>query len=108
MKKKGNKVEVFDFNKIKAYPYAKRDKNVLYSQSNFKVRIIELPPDGEMPTCKMDSYVIFYIFKGEVVIDINQEKKKFSEGQCFITEPATLSMRTKNGVKILGVQITQQ
>ena len=99
---------MFDLKKIKAYPYAKRDKNILYSQSNFKVRIIELPPNGEMPTCKMDSYVIFHIFKGEVDIDINQEKKKFSEGQCLITEPATLSMRTKNGVKILGVQITQQ
>jgi len=101
-------MEMFDLKKIKAYPYAKRDKNILYSQNNFKVRIIELPPNGEMPTCKMDSYVIFYIFNGEVDIDINQEKKKFSEGQCLITEPATLSMRTKNGVKILGVQITQQ
>jgi quercetin dioxygenase-like cupin family protein len=72
------------------------------------VRIIELTPNGEMPTCKMDSYVMFYALKGEVDIDINQEKKILSEGQCFITEPATLSMRTKNGVKILGIQITQQ
>jgi len=101
-------MEMFDLKKIKAYPYAKRDKNILYSQSNFKVRIIELPPNGEIPTCKMDSYVIFYTLKGEVDININQEKKILLEGQCFITEPATLSMRTKNGVKILGVQITQQ
>jgi quercetin dioxygenase-like cupin family protein len=101
-------MNVFDFNKIKAYPYAERNKNILYSQSNFKVRIIELPPDGEMPTCKMDSYVIFYVIKGEVDIDINQENKILSEGHCLITEPATLSMRTRNGAKILGVQITQQ
>ena len=101
-------MEMFDLKKIKAYPYAKRDKNILYSQSNFKVRIIELPPNGEMPTCKMDSYVMFYVLKGEAAIDINQEKKILSEGQCFITEPATLSMKTKNGVKILGVQIMKQ
>jgi len=99
-------MEVFDLKKIKAYQYAERDKNILYSQSNFKVRIIELPPNGEMPTCEMDSYVIFYALKGEVDIDINQKKKILSEGQCLITEPATLSMKTKNGVKILGIQIT--
>jgi len=101
-------MEMFDLKKIKAHPHSERDKNILYSQSNFKVRIIELPPNGEMPTCKMDSYVIFYALKGEVNIEINQEKKKLSEGQCIITEPATLSMKTKNGVKILGIQIMQQ
>jgi len=101
-------MQIFDIKKMESHSYAEREKNVFYKTSSFKVRIIELPPNGEMPTCKMDSYVIFYMLKGEVDIDINQEKKILSEGQCFITEPATLSMRTKNGVKILGVQITQQ
>jgi quercetin dioxygenase-like cupin family protein len=101
-------MQIFDLKKMMSHPYAEREKNVFYKTSSFKVRIIELPPNGEMPTCKMDSYVMFYVLKGEVDIDINQEKKILSEGQCFITEPATLSMKTKNGVKILGVQITQQ
>lgn len=101
-------MEMFDLKKIKVYPYEERDKNILYSQNNFKVRIIELPPNGEMPTCKMESYVIFYAIKGEVEISINQEEKILSEGKCFITEPTTLSMKTKNGVKILGIQIMQQ
>jgi quercetin dioxygenase-like cupin family protein len=101
-------MQIFDLKKMESHSYAEREKNVFYKTSSFKVRIIELPPNGEMPTCKMDSYVMFYVLKGEVDIDINQEKKILSEGQCFITEPATLSMRTKNGVKILGVQITQQ
>ena len=101
-------MEMFDLKKIKAHPHSERDKNILYSQSNFKVRIIELPPDGEMPTCKMESYVIFYAIKGEAKISINQDEKILSEGKCFITEPATLSMKTKNGVKILGIQIMQQ
>jgi quercetin dioxygenase-like cupin family protein len=101
-------MEIFDIKTMESHPYAEREKNVFYKTSSFKVRIIELPPHGEMPSCKMDSYVMFYILKGEVDIDISQEKKILTEGQCFITEPATLSMRTKNGVKILGVQITQQ
>jgi len=59
-------MQVYDLNKTKAHPYEIKDKNILYSENNFKVRIIELPPNGEMPTCKMESYVIFYAIKGKV------------------------------------------
>ncbi|MCU0851059.1 MAG: hypothetical protein MUC80_07320 [Candidatus Thermoplasmatota archaeon] len=100
-------MQIFDVNKMKVYPYAEREKNVFYKTSSFKVRIIELPPKGEMPICTMDSSVMFYILKGEAAIEVNQEKMILSEGQCLITEPAIVSMKTENGVKILGIQITQ-
>ncbi len=102
------KMQIFDIKNMKSHPYAEREKNVFFKTSSFKMRIIELLANGEMPTCKMDSHVMFYVIKGEVDIDINQEKKILSEGQCLVTEPATISMKTKNGAKILGVQITQQ
>jgi len=93
---------------MNSYPYTEREKNVFYKTKSFKVRIIELPPNGKMPACNMDSYVIFYILKGKVDIDVNHEKKILLKGQCLIAEPAIFSMKTKNGAKILGVQITQQ
>jgi len=105
MKKKVNKMEVFDFNKIKAYSYEERDKNILFSQSNFKVRIIELPPNGKMPECEMKSTVIFYIISGEAKVKVNEEQKSITEGQCLITKPSRVSMVTQNGVKIMAVQI---
>ncbi len=98
-------MEVFNFNKIKAYPYAERNKNILYSQSNFKVRIIELPPNGKMPECEMKSTVIFYIIKGDTKVTVNEEQRSVSERQCLITKPARVSMVTQNGVKIMAVQI---
>lgn len=76
-------MQIFDIKKMKSYPYAEREKNVFYKTSSFKVRIIELPPNGEMPSCKMDSYVMFYILKGEVDIDINQEKKDYYRRTVF-------------------------
>ena len=36
---------------------------------------------------------------------VNQEKAKIKKGQCLITEPATLSMETTDGAKIMGIQI---
>ena len=98
-------MQVFNLKTMKSYPYEDRYKNVFYKAKEFKTRIIELPPGGEMPTCKMISYVIFYVIKGTVEVKVNQEKTILKEGQCLIVEPATLSMKTQNGVKMMGIQI---
>ncbi len=98
-------MEVFDFNKIKTYPHNERDKNVLYSQRNFKVRIIKLPPNGNLPKCEMESSVIFYVINGEAQVTIDKEQKFVKKDQCLITKPATLSIMTQSGVKIMAVQI---
>jgi len=100
-------MQVFDLKAMKAYPYEERDKNVFYKAEEFKARIIELPAGGEMPTCEMDSYVIFYVIEGAAEVRVNQEIINIKEGQCLITEPATLSMRTNDGVKLMGIQVVK-
>ena len=98
-------MKVFDLNKLTSHPYEKRDKNVFYQAKEFKTRIIELPPGGQMPVCEMESHVIFVVLDGEVKVTVNSETVGLKEKQCLITEPATLSMKTVGGVRILGVQI---
>lgn len=98
-------MQLFNLKTMKSYPYEERDKNVFYKAKEFKVRIIELPPGGEMPTCEMLSYVIFYVIKGTAEAKVNQEKIILKEGQCLITEPAILSIKTQEGVKMMGIQI---
>jgi hypothetical protein len=58
-----------------------------------------------MPKCDMASYVIFYVVEGIAEVMVNQGKASIKEGQCLISEPATLSMKTDRGVKIVGIQI---
>ncbi len=101
-------MRVFNLKKMKVYPYEERDKNVFYKAEEFKVRIIELPPDGKMPVCEMDSYVIFNIIKGSAEIMVNDEKAYIKEGESIITKPATISMKTEEGVKIMGIQIMKK
>lgn len=98
-------MRVFDLNEITALPYEQRDKNVFYQDREFKTRIVELPPGGEMPTCEMASHVIFYVLDGEVKVTVNSETVGLKEKQCLITEPATLSMTTEKGVRLMGIQI---
>lgn len=98
-------MKVFDLKKMKAFPYEEREKNVFFNAKEFRTRIIELPPHGKIPNCEMSSYVIFNVITGNVEVTVNSEKRELKEGQCLITEPASLSMYTENGVKIMGIQI---
>ncbi len=92
-------IQVFDLTKME------KNKNVFYKAKEFKARFIKLPADGEMPTCEMASYVMFYVLKGEAEVNVNLEKVFIKKGQCLITEPATLSMKTESGVSLMGIQI---
>jgi mannose-6-phosphate isomerase-like protein (cupin superfamily) len=98
-------MQVFDLETMMSYPYEERDKNVFYKAKEFKTRIIELPSGGKMPTCEMSSYVIFFVVSGMAEVSVNGKIEKLEKGQCLITEPATLSMKTRDGVKVIGIQI---
>ncbi len=98
-------MQVFDLKALGASPYEERDKNIFFKAREFKARIIELPPGGEMPSCEMTSYVIFYVLKGETDVKVNRERVTVKEGQCLITEPTILSMTTRIGVRMLGIQV---
>ena len=98
-------MRIFDLRAMTPHPYDEREKNVFCQTPQFKARIIELPAKGSMPTCEMASHVLFYIVQGEAEVKVNQEVATIKQGQCLISEPATLSMKTEDGVKILGIQI---
>ena len=98
-------MKVFNLKEMRVFPYEQRDKNVFYQTEEFKTRIIELPPSGEMPTCEMASYVIFYVLDGEVKVTVNSETVELKEKQCLITEPASISMTTESGARLMGIQI---
>ena len=99
---------VFDVQGMEAHPYEERDQNVFFKTRELKTRVIELSPGGEIPSCEMDSYVIFYVLRGAAEVTVNQEKVNIQEGQVLITEPATLSMQTDRGVKLMGIQVRKE
>ncbi len=105
---KGKTMKTFDLKEMTAFPYAEREKNVFYKEDEFKARIIELPPGGEMPTCEMASHVVFFVVEGSAEVNVDGEVSKISNGQLLVTPPATLSMKTAGGVKIAAIQIEKQ
>jgi len=98
-------LRVFNLATMEAQPYERRDQNVFYKVQEFKTRIIELPPGGEIPKCGMSDHVIFYVLTGEAEVTVNSQISTLGERQCLITPPATFSMKTQRGVRIMGIQI---
>ena len=98
-------MQVFDLNAMAAHPFSEREKNVFYQSPRFKARIIDLPAGGAMPDCEMASHVLFFVISGEAEVHVNREVATIKDGQCLVSEPATISMKTVAGVRILGAQI---
>jgi quercetin dioxygenase-like cupin family protein len=100
-------MEIFDLYKMQSFPYGQRDKNVFYLTEEFKTRIINLAAGEEIPECEMASYVIFLVLQGEAIVTVNSKESVIDAGKCLISEPAVLSLKTKNGVRIIGIQINK-
>jgi len=98
-------MKILDFNKILGFPYEERHKNVLYNTDDFKIRIIDLHENGNIPECNMESHVVFVVMHGQVDITVNGEKFSLTEKQSMTSEPGTFSMSTINGAKLMGIQI---
>ncbi|MBC8387640.1 MAG: hypothetical protein H8E13_06275 [Actinobacteria bacterium] len=101
-------MKIFDLYDIESFPYSSRDKNVFYYTDEFKTRIIELAKGDKIPECEMDSYVVFYVIKGEAVITVNTSTSTIDAGKCVITSPAIISLKSDSGARLLGIQIKKQ
>ena len=98
-------MEIFDLMNLKAEGYENRNVNVFFQNDLFKTRVIVLESGQKIPECQMDSFVMFYVVKGEVMLRKNNESSILKENQVFITEPALLSMETNSGARLMGIQI---
>jgi len=98
-------MKIFDLMNLEAEGYENRNVNVFFQNETFKTRVIVLEAGGKIPACQMDSYVMFYVVKGEVLLRKNDESSILTEDQVFITELALLSMETTSGARLKGIQI---
>jgi quercetin dioxygenase-like cupin family protein len=98
----------FDIRDMKAHEYDQRARNVFYETPEFKMRVIDLPPGGGVPSCEMASHVVFVCVDGEAAVTVDGEEAMLFAAQGIVTEPATVSMRTETGARLLGIQITSQ
>jgi len=93
---------------LQSFPFTEREKNVFYKAEEFKMRIIELSTNQELPVCEMKSHVIFMLITGKVEVIINHEKSLLTEGKFLVSEPATFAMKALESSRLIGIQINKQ
>ena len=98
-------MQIFDLRNLEAEGYENRNVNVFFQNDLFKARIIVLEAGQKIPECQMESFVMFYVVNGEVLLRKNDESSILRTNQVFITEPALLSMETASGARLMGIQI---
>ena len=101
-------MEIFDLNDILVHPFEERDGNVLFQNETFKVRLIQLEAGGEIPPCAMAMNVIFCVLRGKGIITVNDKTNQVKPHSLIITFPATISMKSDEGMKLLGIQIARK
>lgn len=98
-------MKVFDITDMEAYGYELRSKNVFHETPEFKMRVVDLPAGGSIPQCEMAFHVVFVCVEGEALVTVNGEETSLTPGKGLVTTPATVSMRSDTGAKLLGIQI---
>jgi hypothetical protein len=56
----------------------------------------------------METYVMFLVVEGEVLLKKNNETSVLKKDQVFISEPACLSMKSSKGARLMGIQIKKK
>ncbi len=97
----------FDVASMIVHGRDEKEKNVLCATPEFKIRVVALGPGEGMPECEMTSYVVFVCIEGEAEIRAGEDRVTLFVGQAAVSEPAILSMQSKTGARLLGIQIVK-
>jgi hypothetical protein len=98
-------MEIFNLDNIRIYPLEERDKNVLFQSETFKVRLIQIGSGGEISPCAMATNVLFCVLQGEGVITVSESSNQVKSHSLIIRSLATVSMKSDEGMRVLGIQI---
>lgn len=100
-------MQVFDVSTINPGASERPANQVFFDSPAFSARVVALPPGGRMPDCEMSSYVLFFVLDGVVEVTADGESADLAAGQCLVSEPATLSMSSEAGARIMGIQVVK-
>ena len=100
-------MNIYDLTKLELDPKAGGNCGAFYQNGLINARLIVLNAGQKISDAQVDSYVMFYVVKGEVTVKRNDETAPLHEKQVFITDPAVVSLETVHGARLMGVRISK-
>jgi mannose-6-phosphate isomerase-like protein (cupin superfamily) len=82
------------------------NKEVFCVTDHLKAQVTYLKGGNEIPPCKMDNDVLFYIVSGDGSITVDDESKPLKTGDCVLVPSIAgwRSIKAKTDLHILAVQ----
>jgi len=99
-------MNVYDLTMLELDPNAGGNCGAFYQNDLINARLILLKAGQKISDAHVDSYVMFYVVKGEVTLKRNDETTVLHENQVFISDPAVVSLATVDGARLMGVRIS--
>ena len=82
------------------------NKKVFCISEHLKAQVMRLEAGSQIPPCKMDNDVLFFILKGEGTIAVNDETLILGTGDCIVVphQAESRSIHALTELEILAVQ----
>jgi quercetin dioxygenase-like cupin family protein len=99
-------LELFDLEKTLLFKESEIYKDVFLEHGHLKAQTTCLSVGQQIPPCKMDHDVLFYIISGEGTIIVDEEEKEIRAGQAAFVpkEAASRSIKAKTKMTLLAIQ----
>lgn len=81
-------------------------KEVFCITDHLKAQLMKLEAGFQIPPCKMDNDVLFYILSGEGIITVDNEKLDIRAGECVVVphQAESRSIFARSDMDILAIQ----
>jgi len=98
--------KTFDLDKTARFEKEEIFKKVFLEHGHLKAQVTCLSAGQQIPPCKMEHDVLFYVIDGEGTIIVDEEEKSLEPGQAaFVPKEAeSRSIKAKTKMIILAVQ----
>jgi len=99
-------MSIFNLSKLAKFSQSKIVKNVFLEHGHLKAQITCLSAGQQIPPCKMDHDVLFYVISGNGAIIVDAKRKALKTGQAaFVPKEAEArSIKATTKMVILAVQ----
>ncbi len=99
-------LKIYELKELAEFKKNKIFKKVFLEHGHLKAQITCLSAGQQIPPCKMEHDVLFYVIDGKGTIIIDDDEKTLSTGQAaFVPKEAeSRSIKAKTKMNILAVQ----
>ena len=107
-KEKTNRMmKIYSLNKLIKFSPDRHTKHVFFDTERIKAQVMGLEPGQQIPPCKMDHDVIFFVVqgKGKIIVDGQEETVSESSWIFVPKEKETRSIKARSRMAILAIQV---